>query len=185
MIDERLEAIQNLFLDDEQCNRLFVNRELFEQAAAALDVLGDTEVALEAYLNRECGTSEGAMYIATYGVLQGLYLQQDALLHLYVAFGSQINLKTYLTLKVVRDLRNIAICHPTRSDQPKPVRFAYIMRTSLSYGQMSLMTTSTALRTRFRNVHIDRLIMRQCIVIANLVEQLRAHMQAQGWDFED
>ncbi|MGZ5443131.1 MAG: hypothetical protein ACXW5U_22985 [Thermoanaerobaculia bacterium] len=75
---------------------------------AALDVIGDTESALDAYLD---APSTGHPYINAYGVLQALYLQQDAVRHLFEAHDIKFTFSA--ALKEIRQTRNETIGHPT------------------------------------------------------------------------
>jgi hypothetical protein len=75
---------------------------------AALDVLGDTEAALDAYLD---APAAGHPYINAYGLLQALYLQQDAVRHIFEAVDKAFTPSE--ALKEVRRIRNETIGHPT------------------------------------------------------------------------
>ena len=45
---------------------------------SALDVVGDTELALDAYLNLQQLSTDGEKYLMVHGVLQVMEVQQDA-----------------------------------------------------------------------------------------------------------
>ena len=54
----------------------------WNQLCSSLDVIGDTELAFDAYDEAPDTDDAGATYILVYGVLQALVLQQDAVRHL-------------------------------------------------------------------------------------------------------
>jgi hypothetical protein len=61
-----------------------------------------------------------------YGVLQGLYVQQDALTHLSKAFGISINFdENYTGIARARELRNFSVGHPTKKGRIKKRRHVY------------------------------------------------------------
>ena len=54
----------------------------WDQLSSCLDVIEDTELAITAYLRREFGESTEGLYLAVYGLLQALFVQQDAVINL-------------------------------------------------------------------------------------------------------
>ena len=59
---------------------LMRNRQRWFQLCASMDAIGDTQLAVRTYLDelREGDESHGWSYIVVYGILQVLYVQQDA-----------------------------------------------------------------------------------------------------------
>lgn len=96
---------------------------------SSLDVIGDTEVAIEAYLNMEESESDGEKYLFLYGVLQALFIQQDAVKNLAIALS--IECPHSPELKEIRDIRNISIGHPTEMKRRKVSLFGFIARYSI------------------------------------------------------
>src|SRR5258708_2140824 len=56
--------------------------ETWNQICSSLDVVGDTVLSIQDYLLSPYPQSDGLKYIYTYGILQSLFLQQDAVHHL-------------------------------------------------------------------------------------------------------
>lgn len=94
--------------------------EMWLQLASSLDVTGDTELAITAYLattdepNESAVTGYGLLYLRAYGLLQALFLQQDAVCNLCEALGTPFQPKEDLRLNEVRRIRNSSTGHPTR-----------------------------------------------------------------------
>jgi len=63
--------------------RLMSDRFVWHQLWAAMDIIDDVESAVTAYLENEFPTDVGEKYLRIYGALQGLFLQQDAVLDLF------------------------------------------------------------------------------------------------------
>ena len=54
----------------------------WNQICSSLDTIGDTLLSIEDYVEAEYPDSTGLKYIFTYGILQALFIQQDAVKHL-------------------------------------------------------------------------------------------------------
>ena len=98
---------------------------------AALDVLEDTSWAIEYYCETPYPDNRKGMYLYTYGLLQALFLQQDAIAGVSVSlFDERINFKMdYPSAYKVRELRNDVVGHPTYRDNKY---FIYLAQHSLS-----------------------------------------------------
>ena len=94
---------------------LYQNKQTFSQLVSSLDVIEDADEAINAYEAKEFGDSKGAHYLAVYGLLQALYVQQDAFYNLSEALGARVNRSDYPELRRIREIRNDSIGHPTKS----------------------------------------------------------------------
>ena len=65
--------------DPRHQSRLLADRFLWHQLWTAMDVIDDVESALTAYTKNEFPTEVGEKYLRIYGVMQALFLEQDAL----------------------------------------------------------------------------------------------------------
>ena len=68
----------------------------WSKLCSSLDVIGDTAQAFDSYLKIDEPESLGEKYLNIYGVLQALFIQQDAVTH----FSEMCNLR-------VKNLRNV------------------------------------------------------------------------------
>ena len=114
--------IENIFEEiREICNHpwkrelLFQDKIIWNRLWASLDVIEDSQIAIDDYSNLSEFSSNEKGYLYVYGILQALYLQQDALCNLNKAlFGQGIDFKTeYPELYNIREIRNNSIGHPT------------------------------------------------------------------------
>jgi hypothetical protein len=81
------------------------------QLCSAMDVIGDTELAMQYACQGVPSTSPGAAYVVIYGVLQALYLQQDAATRIAKCLGLELELPP--EIEEVRETRNAAGGHPS------------------------------------------------------------------------
>ena len=112
------------------------------QIVACLDTIEDVQLAIDEYRRidlSEDQTNEGKLYLAVYGVLQGMFLQQDALMNLANAIGIPFRLDDYPSLKDIREIRNRIVGHPTSYKRRKSESYYAIDRSSLSLKRLDVM----------------------------------------------
>lgn len=118
-------------------NALIKDSDNWNQICSSLDTIGDTLYSQQDYLTSEYPESTGLKYIYTYGLLQALFIQQDAMVHLSEAFDIQFELTD--RLKEIRSLRNASIGHPTKNRAKGSTYYNYISRMSLEKSGFTLM----------------------------------------------
>jgi hypothetical protein len=152
--------IRNVFNIPRRHKNTRGNRASFNQACSALDAIGDTELALQEFKANSSSFTTGITYILAYGVLQAIFLQQDAIKHLALSLNLPFQLPD--ELREIRELRNDAIGHPTSRDinrRKKIKSFHHISRVTLSKAGFQLMSTySDNDSYDFKNVHFDSII---------------------------
>src|SRR6267143_6320914 len=67
---ERTDQIRRLINTPWKQSALYKSRRSWLQACSALDVIGDTELAVDAYLQEGLEQPDGARYLSVYGLLQ-------------------------------------------------------------------------------------------------------------------
>ncbi|SDX74364.1 hypothetical protein [Flavobacterium degerlachei] len=163
--------IENIFEEiREICNHpwkrelLLQDKIIWNRLWASLDVIEDSQIAINDYTNLSEFSSNTNGYLYVYGILQALNLQQDALVNLNKAlFEQDINFKEeYPELYNIRENRNNSIGHPT--DRGKGKSFHHITRGSIKkegFEMISLFPKSKG-DTKFEEVNIL-----SCIEIQN------------------
>jgi hypothetical protein len=94
----------------------------WNQFFAALDTIEDTCLAIQSFQEDSGDCFSKNPYLTTYGILQVLYTQQDAVNFLKTSlFGSTVKIdfksSKYSELKKTRDIRGETIGHPVRSEK--------------------------------------------------------------------
>jgi hypothetical protein len=182
-IHEVESAIREHVCDPKLRFKLTQDRQKWNQIASSLDVIGDTEQALSAYLSHyAAGPDSGSRYLVLYGVLQALYLQQDAVIHLSEALGGP-DRKTILgdkRLRDPRDIRNQATGHPTKKDRPKPVTTHQISRISIGQDGFQMFTADGLGTNQRRTVNVVALIADQRAAVADILNALEKKLVLEG-----
>lgn len=138
---------------------LLKNHKFWNQLCSSLDVIEDSDLAIAAYINSEFGTDDGEKYLRLYGVLQALFLQQDAVTNLCESLGLPNNLTSHPKLKEIRDIRNDSIGHPTKRGNYKSYHF--ISRATITKSGFQLISYYENNKTTFRDISVIDLIKEQ------------------------
>lgn len=110
-----------------------------------------------------------------YGVLQALFIQQDAVTHLSEALGLPYTVDPLITQ--IREIRNDSSGHPTKRGGGKGRSFNHISRISMERHSFKLMTTYPNADPKFTDVNIPKLIESQRNILLNtltgVIEKLK------------
>ena len=128
------ELIKKIYLHINRTEKqavLLTNRQKWDRLTSALNVLEDTSWAIEYYLENDYPIDFKGKYLYTYGLLQALFVQEDAINSISVAlFAKEIDFKNdYPKAYAVRELRNDVVGHPTCRSK---TQFIYLAQCSLS-----------------------------------------------------
>lgn len=187
-----MDGVNSNIAELEQAIRDFINRPrqrhtLLQHAAAwnklcsALDTIGDTDLAVCAYLDGSEATPVDVRYLLVYGLLQVLQVQQDAVTALCDALG--VRHPRGKKLKEVRKIRDRSIGHPTGGKENKAEISSFISRASLDKSGFDLITSYDDGRpSDFVKVDVLALINAQRVALvdtlAAALEKLRADEMA-------
>jgi len=119
---------------------------------SSLDLVADTDLALDSYIGMAQVKAPGECYLLVYGVLQALMLQQDAAKHIARALGIKIKLPKQLN--DIRIVRNSAAGHPGFQMENKQARSCFISRSSLTATEFDLITVYSGGRN-YQNVRVN------------------------------
>ena len=154
-------------------HKLLKNKDLWNQLCSSMDVIEDTELAIESFVNREFKEDFGILYLAVYGLLQALFLQQDATKHLNESLGyGNIEFSNFPDLQTVRNTRNDAIGHPTKRSYGKPLSYHYISRATLSYKGFQLLSFYSDGSHQFKDIDISKCIADQNTGIRSILTSI-------------
>lgn len=137
LVDKIRERINSI----EKQRSLVENLKKWLQLTSSLDVIEDSCLSVEYYCNSVFPEDVGGKYLYIYGLLQALFLEQDAANGISVSlFGKAIDWQNeYQGAFAVREIRNDVSGHPTNRFNGKTS--IYLVRTSLlGYGYYSFST---------------------------------------------
>jgi len=171
---------------------LFQDKPMFFQLSSSMDVIEDTQLAIQAYSQNvfENDNHMGELYLAIYGLLQAIYVQQDAIINLSESLRIPENINSYQRLAEIRSIRNDSIGHPTKRDfehkhkkgEKKKASYHFITRISLSKNGFDLLSWSGEGDFKSRYINIDELIADQRIYISEILEKIMKKLQQEEND---
>lgn len=143
----------------------------WNRLCSALDVVGDTELALDSYLSHAHVKDVGIRYLHVYGALQLLQTQQDAAAEICAAL--QIKPVASPKVPLVRELRSSSIGHPTRQQEDNRYKSNFIVRATLTqYGFTLFTVTADEWPHAERSVNIPKLIELQREALAKTLTEV-------------
>jgi hypothetical protein len=166
----------------------------YDQLCAAMDTIEDTDSAVDAYVDHDFPSDTGEKYLRIYGILQGLYVQQDALVELIDAIrpARSMRPKDVLTdaLKGVRSARNQSVGHPAKSgSRTGPFSAHSIIQHSMRKNGFSLVSYPKKSGKPFQDIPVVKLIEKQrsetVRILLEVVEDLRARDKSHREQFRE
>ncbi len=156
-IDELEQQIRDFINNPRKRHALLQDTAAWNMLCSCLDTIGDTELAISAYEKASKPPIVAAIYLLVYGLLQALFIQQDAVENLRQALG--FDYKPHKLLREIREIRSDSAGHPTKRGGGKGQAFNFIGRSSLTKEGFDLMTTyPDNRRPLFRHISIESLI---------------------------
>ncbi|MBS1784255.1 MAG: hypothetical protein JST24_02365 [Acidobacteria bacterium] len=154
---------------------LLAAKNTWNQICSSLDVIGDTSLSIQDYIVSRFPDSVGLKYIYTYGILQSLFLQQDAVRHLSEAFD--IPHTPSERLGKIREIRNSAVGHPTKQSIKKQTHYNHISRITLAKSGFTLMRASAEDDAKFIDVDLVSIVTEQLTDIETALTSLSTKLK--------
>jgi hypothetical protein len=134
------ELKEQIFLPRKK-HSLIINQEIsFSQVRACLYIVEDTELAIQAFLRDKEGFEIGKAYLEIFGLMQALFVQQDATFYLVECLGTDWNHHNIQELAEIREIRNHCIGHPSKQGRGKgPFSFNAISRPTVRTCSFQIM----------------------------------------------
>lgn len=177
-IAEREGKIRDLINHPWKQNSLIKNTVKWNKICASLDVIGDTQTAISDFQNLPEFTSKSGGYLFIYGLLQALFLQQDAINSIYESlFDNKIDwAKDFPDIYQIRELRSDSIGHPTNRKNDKSFHFISFQSISnVSFDLMSHISENGELI--FRSIEISELIEKQQKNVIDILDDIICRME--------
>lgn len=120
IIEELTRKIGCLISKIEKRNLIMQNMSDWDKCCAAIDVIEDAQCAIDYYKTTDYPNNYKGKYLFTYGLLQALFMQQDALLSLSSVLYTKFDFRNdYPEIYEIREIRNDTVGHPTNRKDKK------------------------------------------------------------------
>lgn len=177
-IDELEQQIRDFVNNPRKRHALMQDTAAWDLLCSCLDTVGDTELAIRAYEQSRKPPTAADLYLLVYGILQALFIQQDAVENLCQALA--IDYVPDELLKEIRNIRNDSSGHPTKRGKGKGRAYNFIGRSSLTKEGFDLMTTyPDNSRPLFRHISIESLIRNQRDVIQKVLTEVLRRLKTE------
>ena len=174
-VDGLAEEIRTLINNPRKSSALQKDSGVWTLLCSCLDTIGDTDLVIDAYFSSSPSPGFGEAYLLVYGVLQALFVQQGAVMHLCEAL--EIPYAPEPVLKTIREIRNNSVGHPCKRDRVKPVTYSFLSRATLTKTEFQLITMSGEADTKYEQIHIPTVISLQYkaigVVLRKIVGELK------------
>ena len=145
-----------------------------------MDTVDDAQLAVEAYLRMESsseGGDKGKLYLAIYGVLQAIFVQQDALRNLARALDFPYGMDSYPGLKEVREVRNRIVGHPTSYRREGKESFYAINTISLSLDSFEVLESTDQGQNQMLQIDIRKTLSDNEALVRQALEELKGKLE--------
>jgi hypothetical protein len=171
-ISEKVNRIREIVFEPRLKQILMRKSSFWSQLGIAMYTIEDTELAIESSEKEiKIKNDHGVLYLRTYGLLQALFLQQDAVRHLSEATDIPFDLSDYPGLKDIRDLRNDSIGHPTKRGGSKP-SYHGIIRQSMSPDSFHILSIFADGNTKRREINFSEVVRNQRELIGSALDAI-------------
>lgn len=163
---------------------LLKNPAVWNQLCSSLDLIGDTQLAIDSYPQFHNLKDNGGNYLIVYGILQTLLLQQNAAKHI----GDALDIKVKLpkNLEDIRAIRDSAAGHPTYQKEDGLSKSHFITRMSISATGFQLMTVYSGDKEySFRHVSIPKLIEIQKKYLSEILQKVIDELERQEMEHRE
>ncbi|MFX0201940.1 MAG: hypothetical protein ACFFCW_38000 [Candidatus Hodarchaeota archaeon] len=174
IIDKYTQEIRDLINEPRKQHILLKNEPAWSQLCSALDVIGDSTLAIESYSTRSIESEPGQMYLLVYGLMQALVLQQDAVRDMCEALGFKEDIRSYPLLFEIRRIRHDTAGHPTKTLATKNRFEAYhhISRITLRQDGFQLLSSYRNGSFETRDISIPKLLNDQKKYVTRILRKI-------------
>jgi hypothetical protein len=186
-IINEINKIRRIINEPRKQHDLLQRRRDWSKLCTCLDTIDDVETSISSYLELADFDACNGGYLFIYGLLQGLFIEQDAISHLYNSiFETDDYLKQmlskYKALQDIREIRNNSIGHPTNR---KGKAFYSIVQTSICKQGFDLLSDIEEGKTYFSSINLIEIIELQSqeiltnlqVIVGKLEEEIRMHKE--------
>jgi len=153
-----------------------------------MDIIDDVDSALQGYLDNDFPDQTGEKYLRVYGVMQALFLQQDALRDLIKAIHPTKVIQLKDVFKDIREARNASVGHPTELNREGALSAHGIVQHSMCKDGFELLSYPEKDGKVFQYVPVRKLIEKQRAeavrVLSEVVEDLQHRLPFFGVEVE-
>lgn len=179
VITQLCSRVRDFINDPRRQSLLLRNRPDWFQICTALDAVDDSQLGIDAFHSTP-RTAVGQGYLQLHGLMQCLFLQQDAITNLAKALDTPEKWQDYPRLVEIREIRNDVTGHPTRRDQdrsrPTP-SFHTVLRQSVGTEYLEVISDFADGKTEHRFFSLTEIISDQERYVSQMLANVVASLE--------
>ncbi len=180
-IHELFSSVREI-VNQPRMNHLFMESTVHRyQMVSCLDTVEDAQLAVDKYRRLAYsakGAGKGKLYLAVYGVLQAMFLQQDALKNLASLLDFPYRIDNYPGLKKVREVRNQIVGHPTSYKRKGTESYYVISRIRLSLETLQVLEYNDQNQQQMRTIDIKQTLSENEALICQAFGDLKSKLES-------
>jgi len=178
MIDKIIDDIKDFINRPRKQHQLLSDTFSWNMLCASMDTIEDNQLAIKAYQKLPSFDGFTGGYLHIYGLLQALYLQQNAANHLSQSlFNEKIDFKNdYPALFKIRELRNDIIGHPTYNGKS----FCVISRITIINNGFTVAYYIPNKDTKFEDINIYNILSIQSELILKILIKIKSELEMEN-----
>lgn len=169
-LHNKLKKIRDIINEPRILYILTQDEKKWQKLCCSLDAVDYTQLAVKFYLNSEFPETPGGKFLFSYGLLQSLYVQQDAVKNICEVLGLKINYEEdYPTIYDIRQKRNDLVGHPTNR---RDGSVHYLTPDYLDKTEYEIHSVYFEHADKFREIDITEVIEDQKRLIERILKKL-------------
>lgn len=178
---ELIKKIREHINRTEKQAEMLVERKKWLQLTSAIIALEDTACAVQFYISSEYPEDVNGKYLYTYGLLQALFVQQDAVNHISISlFGEELKFREmYPEAYKAREIRDDVVGHPTNRKGQYFIQLAQISITKQGFYYIKHNAKGTFKDTQDIHVNVLEAIEENAKCINHVLEQVLERLEAE------
>ena len=180
-ITKLLGAIRDLINIPRRQHLLVQDSSNWNSLCSALDIVDDSECAIDAYLGGRNNDNVSERYLLIFGVMQALVVQQQAVTQLRTAF--HVTRSSQKELDKIRTIRTQSTGHPVRQKNHGAISANFIARATLRKETFNLMTVYGDDREpTFEKINVINLIKKQQTIHGTILSNILGKLRKEEMD---
>jgi len=175
-IQDKVRKIRDFVTRTRVQDKLMKNKPLYLQLCSCMDTVSDTQQAIDAYGSKidEDAEDYGELYLLIYGLLQSIFVQQDASIDMAGSLGMNDQIKNYPILFDIRETRSQSIGHPTdyTHKDVKRKSFNAIIQHSLNKKNFEIISYQNPIGKTINKINIEEIIKNQNTYIGEILDNI-------------
>jgi hypothetical protein len=176
LIENKIRKIRDFVTQRRIQDKLMGNKPRYLQLCSCMDTVGDTQDAINAYVENidKKAENKGELYLIVYGLLQSIFVQQDACIDMAATLSIDDHIRNYSELFNIRETRSQIIGHPTNYSHKRMHGNSYntIIQHSLSRKSLEFISDNNPVGKTINEVNIEDIIAKQELYISEILDKI-------------